>query len=379
MMGSTNSLFNQPNDSHFDDLFNGTTISNFHNQISDKISDSFTLVDSSDTVLIDGCHDDPYDTVIIISRNSDIQKICHKYHINYPVRLHTIRCHCDKICSSIRRLDTNIRHSVVYTIEKMYPDKRYESYPNRIHICDTVRNSKIFDSKKFLGQLFGDDLYYKKFFVKEYFEKYSDKHLHQTIRTRQLLDEIPSVCMCNSFTQSVNNLNAGIVLLGDKHQLEPISLIFNQRVRKTEFSELFVYNTKDIDNISHRNSNHTLKRLKESKKLNKLSDYHTLLGNEINVFNREILSFSFGKREWYVDHTETSFECAKRELFEEFNIQISSNIFKYNKKLLESEPNKLKHIIDHESVLFFVYLPHILYVTYDVDSDTIFLDTEPLI
>lgn len=68
---------------------------------------------------------------------------------------------------------------------------------------------------------------------------------------------------------------------------------------------------------------------------------------------------------------ETSFGCAKRELYEEFNIQFSNKIWEYDMKI--SGP---KQIHKPGLMLYFLYLPSDLTVWYHKHSDTIYLDNK---
>ena len=287
-------------------------------------------------------------------------------------------CKCAHIRGSNLDRDT-LRH-VVYTIEKLYPDDKYRNYPQRIHICDKVYNNKIFDPEKFLCDMFGEDTYYKKHYVKEYFSNYKWSET-SSVNVRKLLGKIPTICLGGCLTTSSNrqkfdNKNSGIILVGDKYQLSPISDIFNDCITKTEFVGLSVHGFDDLVNFKRSEYNHTIERVLKSGILSHIGNYFTLLGSENNGFNRERLSFSFGKREYYYGYVEDSFECAKREFFEEYNIQISPAILDHSKNLSKRDSTKPARISDSESVLFFIYLPPILFVEYHKESDTIYIDTE---
>ncbi|BCS83325.1 putative divergent NUDIX hydrolase [Cotonvirus japonicus] len=305
------------------------------------------------------------DVSIIIKSVADIVEINkrYRYKIIYPIRIHSKNCKCNSLCSRKERLGYK---NVVFIIEKLYTDEKYKHYPNRIFICDYINDPKIFDSENFFCCLF-DNVYYEKYFVLEYFRHYKWSPT-MSKRIRHLLTNVSSICMCPSLNNTINRYNAGIIIVGNKNQIKPISSIFNECVTKTEFSKLSSHKVNKLYDFNKKNINHTINNFILSREINTFTDKYTLIGSENNGFDEENYSFSFGKREWYSGNEETSFECAKRELFEEFNIQFSESIITFNKNI--------KVIRGHITLLFIIELPPILKISYYEESDTIYLDTD---
>lgn len=322
---------------------------------------------------------------IIVARDSILKKAILP-NINHSVRIHDLSiCKCNRIKTHIKN---NLSCNVIYVIEKMWNDEENCDKPSKIFILGESNEKRLI-----LDQIFKDDLIFRKK-VHDYFREY-EWSSSDSENMRKNIHNMTSICFCKS-DLLLNEItsNATIVLLGDKTIMRFISHSFNKYVSKTEYSQLISASLNNLKQVPKNKRDHDIETFLNSTEIKELPELlHTIIGqkkkkvirpyqqnnffmkngsNSNKSIDGEIMySFSFGKREWFQDYPETSPECAKRELYEEFNIQLSKNIFKYN--ITITKPQK---IYTPGSILYLVYIPPKSSIIYHKASDTIYLDCE---
>ena len=293
--------------------------------------------------------------------------------INCPIRLHDLSlCKCDRFKFVLNKLNVNPTHRVVYIIEKIWNDDEYSMCPKNIFIIhkknDLVSES---DNNFLLESIFEKSSADRKYIL-NYFDEYvwSDKNSKMT---RDILSSMMSICLCRyNLILNETTCNSGFVILGDKKNMSCISHCFNKYIKKTEFSKLIVTPISSLSKIPNKNKDYVLKEFLEDSNSKKINDsLYTVIGEKTchDTNNNLIYSFSFGKREWFLKTSETSFNCAKRELYEEFNIQMSQKILDYS-----HSNNKLHYIHKPGFMLYFICLPPKITISYYKESDTIYLN-----
>ncbi len=303
--------------------------------------------------------------------------------IDYSVKIHDIStCKCEKIKNACSHIKINSTKEIVYIIEKIWDDNKHRRKPRNLFIVSEKNN--IISKVSLLERIFEKHLVIRKM-IHNYFTKYEwSQEISKEIR--KIVNNMTSICFCRfELLPNEATCNAGIVIIGDNSKLTSISHCFNKYAKKTEFNSLVVAKLGNLATIPKKNQSHNLREFLDSSETSQLSDsLHTIIGilspvldNHINYHtnnnqkndNEPQFSFSFGKREWYPNELETSFTCAKREFFEEFNIQFSQKILSYSTNI--QNPQK---IYRPGFMLYFLYLPTDSSVIYYKDSDTIYLD-----
>ena len=312
--------------------------------------------------------------------------------VDYPVRIHaTSTCCCTRIKSKFDTIKLQEGEQITHVVEKIWDDPEYKSKPKHIYL---TQFSGIIEDKliPILNHFFRDSDDARKF-VNEYFSKYN-WFPSQSIEIRKIVNKLTSICYCvNNLIVDTTTCNAGFVIIGSNNQTKYISNFFNKNVTKTEFSEMFHFKLSALQNIDGRKIGHCLQKFMHSREfhfLKKNNKYYTLTGLLSTTYlkgkdpthnlpvglspnsgcQNQGLDLPFGKREWCFDLNETSFECAKRELYEEFNIQFSSSIWKYS-----TSNNMPAHIHYPGFMLYFLYLPTKTFINYHSGSETILIDT----
>lgn len=308
----------------------------------------------------------------LIFENSMSQKMM-SYNINYHVRIHdSSMCKCNRIKHKCSQNKNNSNQKLIFTIEKLWNDSdKYKSYPNKIFIYGNAD-----EKSTVLNEIFQNHLVSRKK-VHDYFREYK-WCAKDSEEIRKIVNNMSCVCFCRYNLLANETLcNAAIVLIGDRTKMNSISHGFNKYVEKTEFSKLLAVSLGNLVRIPKKKRDHDIQLFIDSSEINELSDLlYTIVGQKNNIKyntpndNNEIkYSFSFGKREWFHDYPETSLECAKRELYEEYNIQLSENIFKYSATI--KNPQK---IYQPGTILYLVYIPFETTITYYRNSNTMYLD-----
>jgi hypothetical protein len=306
------------------------------------------------------------------------QKLYHTItKINYPVRIHSAQtCRCKRIQNKLDALKIKKGQKIIYIIEKIWNDDDFKDFPNYIYImdnADNTRNDKFLEANRVLNLLFNDLTNSRKYVV-DYFKKYQWSK-KTSIRARNIVRNMMTVCFCNN-NLMLNDMtcNAGFILIGTKNHMETISHSFNKYVHKTEFSKICMVKIENITNLEKENIGHNIDVFQKSTEIKLLDpSLYTLVGIQSNNYlsDPQIMtySFPFGKREWFGDAIENSFECAKRELYEEFNLQFSDKIWTYSNSV------KGPQYIHYPGFkLYFLYLPEETTIWYHRRSDTICLD-----
>ncbi|MEM3062536.1 MAG: hypothetical protein QW303_03180, partial [Nitrososphaerota archaeon] len=180
------------------------------------------------------------------------------------------------------------------------------------------------------------------------------------------------ICFCRYIlTSDKMHCNSGFAIIGSKKRVELISHCFNKYViHSGEYNRLCIIKLSNIRNIKSDMMEYNLNFFVESDVTQFIGmDSYILVGLGMKKNGKPFYSLSFGKREWYPDISESSFECAKRELYEEFNIQFSMEL--YQKSCSIGKP---VYIYKPGSIVYFLYLDDETTVFYHHKSDTIYLD-----
>lgn len=289
--------------------------------------------------------------------------------INFNVKIHNMAtCECRRIQNVCWYVNSkNININIVYVIERTWSDYN-TNYPKFIYI---VREESVVNNDEYcvaqLRKLFAQTCHIRND-IYNYFKNYIwDNHKSKLIRKSLAVNKSIGYCF-SDLKYNINKANAGLVLVGTFLQMQKIANIFNNHSRKTEFESIQSIRIGQINKCKNTSfSLQILAKLCSDKIID--NKFYTLIGYD--KFRGEHTT-SFGKREWYDTDTETSLICARRELYEELNIQISDNLLKK-----QDEINELKeYYIPHEGIiLYFVYLiKGRTKIEYYNDSDTIYLN-----
>ena len=280
--------------------------------------------------------------------------------ISYSVKIHDMKtCHCKRItCNKVKSLHGEV---CLLALEKIHDKEKLlyiTGYP--------CRDSPASNSESILCNLFHDRLAVRQK-VSEYFRKYEWSE-SESCEMRKILRGLPSICYCQCVTiTSPLTSNAGFVIVGNKQQMKTISHCFNKFVTPDEFTAVSIVKISNIKLIKEEARSFNITRLLESPVFAKLNqEAYTILGTDFEKKN--MFSLPFGKREWYPNNPETSYECAKRELYEECNIQFSKKLLEFSKSL-----DKDQYIASAGFILYFVYLPSSTEIFYHNESETIYI------
>ena len=323
-----------------------------------------------------------------------MEKINHSYRkidepkvIDFTVKMHYV--HSCK-CSKFRR----IRKKAIEEEKTIIFDRSLSIYrPNDppMYFCTEGDTCEIV--KKF-----GESMYYREI-IYEYFKCYSsgtsrmipdyEKRLKcmdigisisdyipewdpmTACLVRNITKHLPSANLCatDSSRSSSFGQNGGCILIGNKMKLETIARTFNERVTKTEFTEIKVINVRDMTTFDE-NIGQCVKSYYQniSNFIDEYDDIYILIGKSNGFDNYKL---SFGKREWFGKNMECSRQCAFRELFEEFNIQINHNILEASKKQLENMNIPDIFTWKYGGLFHNVYISKNVSVKYNEYADTI--------
>lgn len=291
--------------------------------------------------------------------------------INYPVRVHKGKfCNCKRIQKKMFLTKLKPEQKIVYIIEKIWHNDYNKRFPNLILITDNTNDEKNTNADMILHTLFQKSLTSRNY-IKKYFKKY-EWSFEESITIRSLVRKMSTICFCrDDLLVDKTTCNSGFIIIGNEEQMKKISHCFNKYCQKTEYCELFIIKIANINMIDIKQMGYNLKIFLNSNELKLLDPYlYTLVGKE-NIpsdLNNITYSFTFGKREWFYGLEETSMECARRELYEEFNIQFSTNLW------IQSQTNHPKYIYRPGTMLYFIHLPEHTCIGYHKESDTIYLD-----
>lgn len=295
--------------------------------------------------------------------------------VNYSVRIHKMdMCKCVRIRKRIAQTKIKRGQKVVYAVEKLWKNSDHTQFPDIILITDSVIDEKNSSAHIALHFLFSDSVSARNL-VNTYFRKYKWS-FRKSVQVRSIVKQMMTICFCrNDLLVDKTTCNAGFIIVGTEPQMKSISHCFNRYCSKTEFLKAYIIQLSNIHLISKQQMQYNITIFSKSKEIKMLdSSYYTLVGeeNHSDPQNRfSMFSFPFGKREWFSGTNESSLECAKRELFEELNIQFSQNIWTHSQKT-----NWPKYIYQPGIILFFLYLSPNTSIKYHDESDTIYLDCE---
>lgn len=292
--------------------------------------------------------------------------------IDYHVRIHdSTICECNRIKKKCPNITNNSEKKLILTLEKMWNnDKIYKNRPDQIFIYGDINGKYLI-----LNKIFQNHLVLRKK-VHDYFKEYK-WCAKNSEEIRKKINNMICICFCRyNLLSSENSCNAGIILIGDRVKMNMISHGFNKYIEKKEFSELLTVRLDNFIKIPTERQDHSIQSFINSSEIKELSElFYTILGrksdinNVLSNDNKIEYSFSFGKREWFPDYPETSLECARRELYEEFNIQLSKNIFNYSATI-----KKPQIIHKPGTILYLIYVPFETTIIYHKNSETLYLD-----
>ena len=296
-----------------------------------------------------------------------------EFNVNYPVRIHNLAsCNCARITKAIVNPDgkyfTNVTNLAdLNIVEKIWNDPEYNKYPKMI----TISGDKI--DKLFNNQ----NEKRKKIF--SYFENYNWSE-SDSVEIRNCLDTITTICFC----QTINNKlfcnsaisNSGFVIVGTDKQIGKIAKCFNKNFGSTKFNKLDAMSLEKLALLADSEKDYTVNLLLDNEHFPKFisndTTKHTLVGHK-SYNSKEVstmYSLSFGKRQWFPNNNEeSSFICAKRILFDEFNIQFSQKLYLANQSC-----NQLQIIENPGSILYFLHLTENISINYIAVSNVIYLD-----
>jgi len=294
-----------------------------------------------------------------------------KFKINYPVRIHSYEsCQCQRLIDKNATLSLTDDVSIVYVIEKIWDDCEYKHNPKLIYV---IKSKTSDDANDILKYLFSKQITLRKH-IREYFDNYDWSETKSKI-IRHKLKKMNTICFCqNNKMSNASTYNSGIIIIGDECHVTNLSNCFNKLEKKTEFANLCKIKIQDLSGIPENQREYTINMLLQDPEFFKLDqEKFTFVGKKIyseqHLKDQTILSFSFGKKEWYPDNNETTFVCAKRELFEEFNIQFSEKIFLHGQSI-----NQPQFIHNQGYVFHMIHLPKDISIKYYNSCDTIYID-----
>ncbi|MEM0354012.1 MAG: hypothetical protein QXW79_00385 [Thermoplasmata archaeon] len=292
--------------------------------------------------------------------------------INYPVRIHRANiCQCIRIKEVTKQLCLKGNENVVFIIERLWDDDIYKNFPKIMCLtsCDYDENFDIME-KDILENLFEEMLFTRKFII-EYFKDYTWSP-ERSISVRNMVKNMNTICFCRYvlFLDKMH-CNSGFAIIGNKKKVKIISHCFNKYIKYSrEYDKLCILKLSNIRNINSDMVEYNLNFFVESGVTKIIgSELYMLVGLGMKKYGKPFYSLSFGKREWYLDIIETSLECAKRELYEEFNIQFSMEL--YQKSCSMGKPT---YIYKPGSIIYFLYLDDESTIFYHHKSNTIYLD-----
>lgn len=197
--------------------------------------------------------------------------------------------------------------------------------------------------------------------VFDYFAKYNTNPIERNRvsaqEIRSIIRSSKTISFCPKRSGKLE-YNGGCVLTGDYDVLSEIATTFNERVTKTEFTSLHVVKLSDLTNTGR-----CVDRCNRYFKMFKMNGINKYVLVGVDAFTG-LYKMSFGKREWYPDDVECSRQCAVRELFEEFNVEMSDETFK------KFDTGKT---IMWGCGIFYLFDISETSVRYESDSDTIFI------
>lgn len=279
--------------------------------------------------------------------------------VNYHVRIHDLtECMCKNVVRLFNKKNIN---NFSYAIEKEWNDDHCKNQPRFILVPKN-------DTQNYMKQLFGENIRKKKSIMK-YFRtnKWAD-NIACAIRT-SIKNSIGMFMCTNTVRADPKMFNSGIILIGSKKQMEIISHMFNKNIGiNDEYDKLTICRVNSLPELlkTHETSFNFRTAVKKIDMQYMTDDLYTLVG--IESFTNK-LSFSFGKREWSSTIPETSYDCAKRELFEEFHIQLSEKIYDLNSELVDVNCLRSDNIN-----IFVTWLATDSVIRYYPRSKTIYID-----
>lgn len=286
--------------------------------------------------------------------------------INYPVRIHYYKyCNCNRISKVLSVVKLSSREKIIYIIEKLWDDEIYRHHPKYIYLL----NQHNIQSK--LESIFSETRDNRNKII-SYFKKYKWCPITSQ-EIRNILKKMVSFCLCHSINLAQNICNSGFVIIGKYDILKKLSHCFNKYINSQEFQKILFVKLKNIKHINQRYIDKNLDVFINSPQLAELdTEDYLIIGLRTeykDLVGKNIYSLPFGKREWYLDEIENSFVCAKRELYEEFNMQFSDKIFQATQK--QKIP---KYTYSPGFMLYFLYLDISTRIFYHAKSETIYLD-----
>jgi hypothetical protein len=260
--------------------------------------------------------------------------------INFSVKLHDMQiCNCSRILQNIK-FHKIPQHKLAFVLEKQCWDE--DPTPDDPPFIYIEKNK--FFTKNHLIKLFNESKIKSRSHIHKLIINMSHYISNNLCNVNKLhhTDYI-SISKCNNLMNREGVKNSGLIFVSNQSTMEKIAHIYNEKIKSdnvSEFNKLCISKIDDLKLIDEQYYNHTVLSFIKSSVYHKFlnRNLYTILGfdNKTNIF-----SFSFGKNEWYHDDNESSYACAKRELFEEFHILYSG---KYTDKIVT---NRCHFYISH--------------------------------
>ena len=291
---------------------------------------------------------------------------------NCPSKIHFLElCKCPSMqqilfCESLK----NKKFIPVFVIKKKWKDECFKSIPDYV----IIRDKEPIDDKKRKLYIRGHHpeiarLYHKSLESRkrifQYFSVY-DWNPEESINIRNMINSHISISFCNAILKIGECQNAGIIVIGTKEDTEIIANLFNKKIiANNEITQLRAYSRESLVAIFRTGNNeHSVDLFCFSQIFRDTSpNSYFLVGRSIDGK----FTFSFGKREWEFFHEESAEQCALRELYEEYNMQICSKLYNQCKQTGRFVTIPRKEC----SVLFQINLPKGVVVEYHMESKTI--------
>lgn len=281
-----------------------------------------------------------------------------------PTKIHYHRlCNCERIDKINCENDNK---QIFYVLEKIWGNKETRKNTTKIFVRNNDKN-KQYNADNQIHMLLTDKMKKIRSNVINYFKEYV-WNINKSIYIRKNLRNMTTICFCkNILYQNPMTSNAGILLISKHNVILDIAILFEKYIKDTEYERLYCIKISDVEILKEEEMHHILIMFIKSveyhsiKKLN----FYVLIGKSKHDHK---YSFAFGKREWNMPQSENSLDCAFRELYEEFNIQISKELY-FNSCKYKFP----KYIYSPGITIYLIYFKHSK-ILFHKESKTIYLN-----
>lgn len=240
-----------------------------------------------------------------------------------PIKIHYCKtCNCERIDKNV----TNDKKEIFYIAEKFWSTKETKNYLTHIFIEKNKNNKQQNADKQLSSLLLTNKMRNIRSKIINYFKEYT-WNTDKSVYVRNNLKKMTTICFCNDIlNQNFLTSNAGILLIGNHKIILDIAILFETNIKNIEYERLYCIKISDIALLKDDDIHYILNMFIKSQEYQKLKNLnlYALIGKS-KIDHK--YSFAFGKREWNLSQSENSLDCAFRELYEEFNIQISKKVY----------------------------------------------------